>query len=199
MVTFIMMIGLPCSGKSIKAQELAKEYDAIIFSSDTLREKLFNDVNHQADNDLLFKELYRRIKVCLRTGKNAIMDATNINYKRRVAFLAELKSISCHKECVLMATPYEVCLERNKIRDRKVPKYVIERMYKNFDIPYYYEGWDNIKIKYSEGAESSYGWSRDWADSMRTFDEENPHDTLSLGGHCIATYKALDLLFKKKK
>lgn len=194
--TLVMLVGLPCSGKSTFVQPYTKSPHVEVFSSDTLREELFGNVDHQTDNDLLFKELHKRIKNCLKSGKSAIYDATNINYKRRMAFLAELKNIPCHKECVLMATPYEVCLERNKTRDRKVPEYVIERMYKNFDIPYYYEGWDNIKIKYSEGAESSFGWSRDWAESMRTFDQENPHHTLSLGDHCIATHKALDQLCK---
>ena len=192
-----MLVGLPCSGKSTYVQPYTKSPHVEVFSSDTLREELFGNVDHQTDNALLFKELHKRIKDCLKSGKSAIVDATNINYKRRMAFLAELKNIPCHKECVLMATPYEVCLERNKIRDRKVPEYVIERMYKNFDVPWYYEGWDNITIKYSEGAEGSYGWSRDWIESMRTFDQENPHHTLSLGDHCIAAHKALNQLGKE--
>ena len=92
----IMMCGLVCSGKSHYAQHLSAKYNVTIFSSDTLREELFNDVNHQIDNDLLFKELHKRIKDCLASGKSAIYDATNINYKRRMAFLTELKSIPCH-------------------------------------------------------------------------------------------------------
>ena len=193
---FTMMIGLPCSGKSTYGKSLAEFYNATIFSSDSLREELFNNVDHQTDNELLFKELHKRIKDCLKEGKNVIYDATNINYKRRKAFLAELKSIPCEKICILMATPYEECITRNKLRDRKVPEYVIERMYKGFDVPYYYEGWDNIVIKYSKGAENSFGWSRDWAESMKEFNQDNPHHTLSLGEHCIAAWKALDQLCK---
>ena len=187
-----MIVGLPCSGKSTYVQPYTKSPYVKVFSSDALREELFGDVDHQTDNDLLFKELHKRIKDCLKSGKSAIYDATNINYKRRMAFLAELKNIPCRKECVLMATPYEVCLERNKIRDRKVPEYVIERMYKNFDTPWYYEGWDDITIKYSEDAEGSFGWSRDWAESMTTFSQDNPHHTLSLGDHCIQAHKHLN-------
>ena len=194
---FTMMCGLPCSGKSSYVEPYTKSPYVEVFSSDALREELFGNVDHQTDNDLLFKELHKRIKDCLKSGKSAIYDATNINYKRRMAFLAELKNIPCYKECVLMATPYEVCLERNKIRDRKVPEYVIERMYKSMDIPYYYEGWDNIVVKYSEGAQSSYGWSRDWVESMKEFNQDNPHHTLSLGGHCLATWTALNQLCKE--
>jgi predicted kinase len=39
--TFLMMIGLPCSGKSTKSIEFATEYDATVFSSDALRHELF--------------------------------------------------------------------------------------------------------------------------------------------------------------
>ena len=47
---FIMLCGLPASGKSFKAQELAKLHEATIFSSDALREEMFNDVNDQTHN-----------------------------------------------------------------------------------------------------------------------------------------------------
>ena len=194
---FIMMVGLPCSGKSTEAKHLANQHNTTVFSSDALREELFNDINHQSDNELLFKELHKRIKNCLASGNSAIYDATNISYKRRMAFLAELKKIPCEKICVLMATPYEECIERNKHRDRKVPERIIKKMYMGFDIPWYYEGWDDITIKYSKGAEGSYGWSRNWAESMKDFNQDNPHHDLSLGGHCLATWKALDQLCKE--
>ena len=58
-----MMIGFVGSGKnSYHAKELAEEYDATVFSSDALREEMFGDVNHQADNDILFKELHKRVR-----------------------------------------------------------------------------------------------------------------------------------------
>lgn len=56
-----MMIGLVGSGKSEQAKKLAAKYDAEIFSSDALREEMFGDVNHQTNNDVLFKELHKRI------------------------------------------------------------------------------------------------------------------------------------------
>lgn len=182
-----LMVGLPCSGKSFKSQELAEKYNATIFSSDSLREELFNDVNHQEDNAKLFNELHRRIKECIKSGNSAIYDATNISYKRRMAFLSELKYIPCKKICVLMATPYDECVQRSKKRDRKVPEYVIERMYLNFDIPWYNEGWDEIKLEYSDGAENSYGSPYDFIEATKDFDQENSHHDLTLGEHCAKT------------
>lgn len=189
---FFMMIGLVASGKSEQAKKLATEYDAAIFSSDSLREELFGDVNDQEHNQELFVELHRRIKECLRNGKSAIMDATNINYKKRMAFLAELKNIPCEKIAILMATQYEVCLERNAQRERKVPEYVIKRMYMNWNSPYWYEGWDDIQIVYSDGAEDSYGYVCDWVESVMDYDQHNSHHSLTLGEHCLKAFEYLN-------
>ena len=187
-----MMIGLVGSGKSYHAKKLAEEYDATVFSSDALREKMFGDVNHQADNDVLFKELHKRIRECLASGKSAIYDACNISYKRRMDFLKSLNKIPCEKIAVIMATPYEVCLERNAQRERKVPEYVIKRMYMNFNVPFWYEGWDDIDVVYSEGAENYKGWDREWVELMEDFSQDNSHHTLSLGDHCWRAVKYID-------
>lgn len=180
----IMMCGLPCSGKSYKAQELAIEYNAEIFSSNELRAELFGDINCQDRNHELFIELHRRIKDCLRSGKSAIYDSCAINYKRRMAFLKELTNIPCEKICVLMATPYEVCLKRSAERDRKVPEEVIKRMYTNFNIPYWYENWDDIQIIYSMGSRGKYGYPTHWLETVKGYDQHNSHHALTLGAHC---------------
>ena len=55
MTKFFMCIGLPASGKSEQSKKLAVEYNAEIFYSDKLRIEMFGDVNHQEDNEALFK------------------------------------------------------------------------------------------------------------------------------------------------
>ena len=49
--------------KSEQAKKLAVGYDAEIFSSDALRTEMFGDVNHQKDNDVLFKELQKEAAI----------------------------------------------------------------------------------------------------------------------------------------
>lgn len=185
----IMMAGLPGSGKSHKAKELAEQYKANIHSSDSIREELSGDVNNQNINELVFRTLHNRIKEDLRNGKNCIFDATNISYKVRMSFLQQLNNISCEKICVLMATPYEECLKRNKQRERKVPEHVIERMYRGFDVPWYYEGWDQIEVEYASNSENSLGWAREWIESVKNYKQENKHHTLTLGDHCYQAAK----------
>lgn len=189
MPQMIMMVGLPASGKSTKAQELAKEYNATIFSSDALRKELYGDENIQGDNTKLFNTLHQQIKTYLKNGYSTILDATNISYKKRMAFLSELKNIPCEKICVLMATPYEVCLERNAQRERKVPEYVIKRMYMNFNIPYWYEGWDDIKVI---GKQCDHYNVDETVNALLKYNQGNPHHSLTLGNHL---WKAYDYYF----
>lgn len=186
-----VMCGLPASGKSHMAQQLAKDHDATIFSSDDLREELFNDVNDQEHNQELFVELHKRIKDCLRNGKSAIFDATNLNYKKRMAFLAELKSIQCEKTCVLMATPYEECFRRNDERERKVPEHAIKRMYMSFDMPHLFEGWDDVTIIYSQEVSKTIRSPFAWVRTVKHYNQDNVHHALTLGEHCE---KALEYL-----
>lgn len=192
--TFWMMVGLPASGKSTEAKCLAKNYNANIHSSDAIREELSGDVNNQDINDLVFKTLHSRIKEDLRNGKSCIYDACNISYKRRMAFLQELKNIPCEKICVLISTPYEECLKHNVNRGRQVPEEAIKRMYKNFDPPYWYEGWDKIETIYGT-YRATFGTPLTWCNSMKQYDQHNTHHTLSLGDHCIQVYKHIKELY----
>lgn len=189
--TLFVMVGLVASGKSSMAQSLAANFDAVIFSSDTLREEMFGDINDQEHNQELFVELHKRIKECLRNGKNACYDATNLSYKKRMSFLAELKNISCEKLCILMATPYEECLQRNKQRDRQVPEHVIKRMYMSIDIPHMFEGWDDIVMIYSHEASKVYRTPSTWIRTVKHYDQNNSHHTLTLGNHCEKVFEYL--------
>ena len=187
---FTMMCGLVASGKSYYATRLTEEINATVFSSDALREEMFGDINDQDHNSEVFEELHKRIKDCLKSGKNAIYDATNISSKKRRAFIQELSKIDCEKRCVIMATPYEQCLVNNSARDRKVPEEVIDRMYRNWNTPYWFEGWGNIEIVYWEDTENNDSVWR-WLNDHMEYGQDNPHHDMTLGQHCWETSGAL--------
>lgn len=183
---FVMVVGLPGSGKSTL---IAKDYsDYCTHSSDAIREELTGDANNQDVNKKVFEILHTRVKTDLSAGKNVVYDATNISWKRRKAFLQELSNITCYRKCLLVATPFEECLKRNNARDRVVPALVIERMYRNFDIPWYNEGWDNIQLVYTEDFTSSYGDWKHFLEVYSDFDQENKWHTETLGSHCLKAF-----------
>ena len=58
-------------------------------------------------------------------------------------------------------------------------------MYKSFDVPWYYEGWDEITVEYAPDSRGLYGMPRDWIDSAMSFNQENSHHAFTLGEHCL--------------
>ena len=184
MVKFYMMIGLPASGKSTIAKEIAERESAVIISTDDLRQELLNDVNSQENNNLIFEEAERRLKANIEAGRNVIFDATNINYKKRRDWLNRFNKYNVRKIGVLVATPYEECLIRNKQRERKVPEDVIKRMYFNFYIPQYYEGFDDIQIIYNS-------YHIFFFEDLVDMSQDNPHHTLTVLKHCLKVQEAL--------
>lgn len=190
-----IMIGLPGSGKSVYAKSIYNQYPSgaiVIHSSDDLREELYGDVNNQKNNTDLFVELHRRIKTDLKNGKSVIYDATNISKKRRIAFLQELKNISCVKIAICMMTPFEKCLELNSIRKRVVPENVIKKMYMNWCPPYYHEGFDYIFCEYYNDCIVSPEYEvGNLFMKINNFNQENEHHGFTLGIHCSRTYEYL--------
>lgn len=181
---FLMLVGLPASGKTTYIKKYFNQ-NLKVHSSDAIREELSGDINNQNINKQVFETLHKRVKEDLKNGISCVYDATNISWKRRKAFLQELNSIDCWKICHIIATPFEVCLEQNEQRDRKVPYEVIERMYKNFDIPWWNEGWDDIKLWYADkNYKNAYGhWGKFILDT-EYFDQESKWHSQTLGKHC---------------
>lgn len=184
--TFTMLVGLPGSGKSTYAKQWVEKHGGVIHSSDAIREELTGNVNEQKLNSKVFEVLHNRVKEDLRNAKHVVYDATNINSKRRKAFLQQLSNINCVKRACIIASPYEVCLEQNERRDRVVPEEVIEKMYRNFEVPYWHEGWDDIRIFYPyEEYQWCYETPADFIYSTIDFSQDNSHHTLNLGMHCL--------------
>lgn len=145
MTKLIVTVGLPASGKSTLSEKLKEEYDAIVLSSDVIREELFNDVNFQGDNTKVFETLHKRANEYLLQGKNVILDATNVNRKRRIHLIKnEIKADEyiCHYLNTYMGT----CFYNDSKRNRKVGYDVINKMFKTMQIPIKSEGWNEVVI-----------------------------------------------------
>ena len=98
-----------------------------------------------------------------------------------MAFLQKLNRLEVEKIAVLVAVPYEECLSRNKDRERTIPEEVITRMYHNFYVPQYFEGFDEIQIRFNTEIEFDRALL---FERMDKFNQDNPHHQLTLGQHC---------------
>ncbi|MBO5712205.1 MAG: AAA family ATPase [Acholeplasmatales bacterium] len=187
---FIMMVGLPGSGKSTIANKLAEDNpDTYVFSSDTYRAKICGDENDQSQNELVFDTLYRDLIYHLMDGKNVILDATNISRKDRKRALDRLSHVPLifRKVAYFVDTAQSECLIRDEKRSRMVGSGVIDKFIRRFEFPQYFEGFDEIVI-HSKLNQIKNSYDRDkeksYLDKMDKFEQNNPHHIHTVGTHC---------------
>ena len=79
---FVMMVGLPGSSKSTYAKQLAEETNAIICSSDAIREELCGDNIYDDDYEVDYRSIgdYKRIYSVMRQNKDAFMKLFSLFY-----------------------------------------------------------------------------------------------------------------------
>lgn len=145
MPKFIMLIGLPGAGKTCMAQAFSSHYNAIILSSDAIRKELYGDESIQGTHDEVFGLMNRRAVENLKNGTSVIYDATNLRRKNRKHLLSTLPK-DCFKKAYIIWARYETCLLNDEKRTRSVGKNIIDKMIRNFQVPYYDEGWDYISV-----------------------------------------------------
>ena len=183
MPDFIMMVGLPASGKSTVAKEYG-DRGYVVVSSDAIRAELWGDESIQGDPAKVFGLVQARCRLALLEGRDVVMDATNMNAKKRKGFLRQMPA--CRKICVVMATPYNECVERDEERSRSVGIAVMHKMLCAFEMPHRVEGWDRIDIRYCE---SEHYIGHEHFSAETKFDQHNHHHTKTVGEHEIASAK----------
>ena len=191
MSNFIMMIGLPGSGKSTIAQAYSVGYGYEVVSSDAIREELYGDAATQGDPQKIFKVFHQRIEEALKAGKNCIADATNLKRKNRIEMLRLPEVKKAYKKAYFVAVPVSVCRLRNEGRKRTVPDEVITRMVNSFEPPTIEEGFNYIAIN-TCGFDGIYGDEKLFYETYKNYDQKNSHHSLSLGDHCLKTAKLAD-------
>ena len=216
----VVTVGLPSSGKTSWVDDFIGENQgkAIdVISSDKIREEVFNDIEDQNHNSEVFDLMKRRTKESLSQGHIAIYEATNISSKRRRALLKELNKYYDKAICLFKYKRLIACQIDNEKRDREVPSDVIDRMYRNFEIPHKNEGFDEIIVDFDEKtnlylsnkSKGGIGFLKDELLTIETYDDyksllcqlglnqciDMPQDskwhTLSLSKHMYFCFRAV--------
>lgn len=183
MTTFNMMIGLPYSGKSYFVNKYKAEND-IYISSDDIRKELYGDDSDQTNPNKVFDIMYKRTCKALSENKSVWYDATNIKSKYRIHLLTNLKHKfnDVHYKCYVMCTPFKILLIRQQNRDRFVPATVIDKMLRQFEVPMYYEDWDEIELVRMSDVITRFNADR-YLETNKNVAHDNPHHTLSIFDH----------------
>lgn len=178
---FIMLVGIPGSGKSTHAKNLILSTNGIHLSSDGIRAELYGDEAIQGNPSEVFEIMHRRTLEALADGNNVIYDATNITRKDRASIMSKIPKY-VETECHIVWAPIETCIERDSKRERSVGKEVIDRMLKRFQAPYYDEGFDSIEIFRPDDFDAEI-YTKNIATSVN-IPHDNPHHIYPVDEHC---------------
>lgn len=122
-----LLLGLPCSGKTTYAMKLLKdEENWFRVSRDDIRMTMFGTEHNPHIENLVSKIQNTLILKALKSDMNVVIDNCNIRqtYRNDLYNLASIVGDVLYEE-VIFDTSLQVCMERNKARDRVVPEDVL--------------------------------------------------------------------------
>lgn len=139
----VLAIGLPGSGKST----WFKRHNIFPLSSDMVRILLFDDVTEQRYQDLVFSTLRSMLRgrLLARRPWNYV-DATNLSPHERRSWIKLAHDFGYEAHAVFFDVPAQVCIERNRRRERNVPEDVMQRMAAKLRPPKFEEGFAKITV-----------------------------------------------------
>ena len=139
----VLAIGLPGSGKTT----WFRRRGVTPLSSDLLRSVLFDDVEEQKFQGLVFTTLRSLLLARLKAHMPwNYVDATNLSPHERRQWIRMSKSFGYEVQAVFFDVPLEVCLERNRSRDRMVSEDVMRKMAEKLKPPVFEEGFAKITV-----------------------------------------------------
>ena len=120
---FIVVSGLPGTGKSYLCHRLAERIPLVILESDALRRLLFPSPTYTPEeSSRLFRACHFLIEELLRKGTPLVLDATNLEERHREHLYHIAEQVGAKLVLVWVKAPPQVVRQRLEERGRKVIK-----------------------------------------------------------------------------
>ena len=137
----MVLVGLPGSGKLTWLAGLGVN----ALSSDEMRRLISDDPTNQNIHRRVFRLLRDLIKERLELGRpETYVDATHLTPWERRPYIRLGQLYECDVEAVFFDVPLEICIARNQLRGRVVPREVIESMARKLAPPSTSEGFTRV-------------------------------------------------------
>jgi predicted kinase len=124
----IFLLGLPNAGKTTWVKENVNSTLYEMVSADDLKQRhpeyVPDDVTLSVHEWSVEQAEIKIGKLC-QLQQNILVDSGSINNRYTIRIMTMLKKQGYEIKLVHIKTPYTVCIERNKLRDRKVPEKAI--------------------------------------------------------------------------
>lgn len=131
-----MSVGLPASGKTTYLKRMHKiSVGCEYVCADDVRAELYGNPEMQGDPSHIWSIVQNQLRSAISSGADVLVDGTFIKRADRRSLIAKCLSGTSSEQtnrieiiCLQFTTPLEVCLQRNRLRERTVPEQVIARM-----------------------------------------------------------------------
>lgn len=136
-----MLVGLPGSGKSTW---VARQRETAL-SSDDMRRLLADDPTDQTIHRRVFAGMRYLARMRHEIGRPlTYIDATNLTPHDRRSWVKFAGLLDCEAEAIFFDTPLEICMARNRTRNRNVPDAAILEMAHRLTPPVVREGFTRV-------------------------------------------------------
>lgn len=149
-LTVTLMVGLPCSGKSILVEKIKTDKDIIVCRDDIIMEigigKTYNEKYNTIDNHAVNNLFEKRKREAIKSGKNVIFDLTNLSQKDRRKILKGFDNYK--KKAIVNLVGMKELLKRNINRYKKTGKFIYPEVYDRMMRKFYppmYDQFDEIE------------------------------------------------------
>jgi predicted kinase len=125
----VLLVGIPGSGKSTLAKKLIQR-GYLCLNADSIRQELYGNAAEQGDPVAVFDIFFKQFEDAMSKGLDIVIDNTNLNAKQRKPILDRAAAAGyTDVQLWLLDVPLDVCLDRNRCRDRVVPEDIVTNMF----------------------------------------------------------------------